>query len=166
MTPVATYASPLWLPLIIPKKALDSRANLLDFWENFKSETIHQKCARMTLSVNKKTSRLAVLGELGRYPLYVQSLAQCLNYKLSLFSRKSSNKLIGCAIGEMEQLSNQNSETWLSRVGQIEKILKIPNNIFYSKASGKRLLAILKSKFDVYFWGEIREIIKLRYKRP
>ena len=112
----------------------------------------------MTLSVNKKTSRLAVLGELGRYPLFVQSLAQCLNYKLSLFSRKSSNKLIGCAIREMENLKNQNSETWLGRVGQIENLLKMPNNVFYSKASGKRLLATLKSKFDVHFLGKIREV--------
>ena len=158
VTPVATYASPLWLPLIIPSKRLENKTTLMDFWENFKCETINQKCSRMALSVNKKTSRLAVLGELGRYPLFVQSLAQCLNYKLSLLSRKSSNKLIGHALSEMEQLSKQNSDTWLTRVCQIEKILKIPQNIFLSKTSGKRLVAILKSKFDIHFLEKINEV--------
>ena len=112
----------------------------------------------MTLSVNKKTSRLSVLGELGRYPVFIQSLAQCLNYKLSLFSRKFSNKLIGHALSEMEQLSKQNTDTWLTRVSQIEKTLEMPQNIFLSKSSGKRLLASVKSKFDVHFLDKINEV--------
>ena len=50
----------------------------------------------------KTTSRLlAVLGDLRRYPMFIQSLAPCIYYKLSLFSRKSSNVLIGHALKYM-----------------------------------------------------------------
>ena len=34
----------------------------------------------------------------------------------------------------------------------------MPNNIFYNKSSGKRLLTTIKSKFDVHFLGKIREV--------
>ena len=158
VTPVATYGSPLWLPFSIPSKRLENGTNVLDFWENLKCETIQQKCARIALSVNKKTSRLAVLGELGRYPLFIQSLAQCLNYKRSLQSRKSSNRLIFSAVKEMEHLNERKCESWLTRVSQIEKVLKIPQNLFFSKSSNKKILSILKSKFDVHFLEKIREI--------
>ena len=101
----------------------------------------------MTLSVNKKTSRLAVLGELGRYPLFLNSLSQCLNYKQSLLSRKSSNKLVACTLYEMEQLNAKNADCWLRKVINIEKLLKIPSNIFYNKTSGKKILKLIKSNF-------------------
>ena len=112
----------------------------------------------MTLSVNKKTSRLAVLGELGKYPLLIQSMAQCLNYKLSLLSRKSNNNLIGNTLLELENLRKLKCDSWLSRVCQIEEILQMPKNIFFSKSSGKTLSTLLKSKFDVHFLEKIREI--------
>ena len=53
-------------------------------WENFVPETLNQRFSRLLLSVHKKTSRLAVLGELGHFPLLVSSLIQTLKYKCSL----------------------------------------------------------------------------------
>ena len=63
VTPVATYGSPIWLPYSIPKKCFETRTNMINSWETFKSELINQKCARMALSVKKTTPRLAVLGD-------------------------------------------------------------------------------------------------------
>ena len=119
ITPIATYGAPIWLPFITPKNCLESSQGLMDYWENYKCETLNQKCAKITLSVNKKTPRLAVLGELGRYPLFLQSLSLCLNYKLSLFSRMGTNPLIGHVTREMEALNRANCDTWLSKVVKI-----------------------------------------------
>ena len=156
ITPVATYGSPLWLPFNIPIKCLENSEKLMDFWDKFKCETLNQKCAKMVLSVCKKSPRLAVLGELGRFPLFLQSLSQCLNYRLSLFSRKNNNLLVGNALREMEKGSNN----WLSRVERIETLLKIPRNLFFNASSGKRILKILKSKFEIYFLKKINEFKK------
>ena len=158
VTPVATYGSPFWLPLIIPKKSFENQSKLFEYWETFKCEILNQKCARMALSVNKKTSRLAVLGELARYPLFLKSLSYCLNYRLSLFNRRSSNNLIDNVIKEMESMANLGHDSWLTRVGKIEKALKIPQNIFFNKSSGKRILSLLKGKFDRYFLDQINHI--------
>jgi len=129
ITPIATYGSPIWLPFITPKKCLESSQGLMDYWKNYKCETLNQKCAKITLSVNKNTPHLAVLGELGRYSLFLQSLSLCLNYKLSLFSRMGTNPLIGHVTREMEVLNGANCDTWLSRVEKIENTLKTKKNI-------------------------------------
>ena len=158
VTPVATYGSPFWLPLTIPKKYLENEKQIMDYWESFKSELLQQKCARIVLSVHKKTSRLAVLGELAQYPLFLQSLSQCSNYKLSLLNRRSSNTLIGHVLKELETMSSKGHDCWLTRVNKIENSLKIPKNMLYNKSSGKRILSFLKGKFDGYFLDQINRI--------
>ena len=57
VTPVACYGSPLWLPFIVPTKYLDNKVNFMDYWGQFKLETIQQKCGRIALSVNKKSRK-------------------------------------------------------------------------------------------------------------
>ena len=158
ITPVATYGSPLWLPYIMPKKNTRNESSLLDYCEVFKCEMLQQKCARIILSVSKTTSRLSLLGEIGRFPLFIQSLSHCLSYKMSLNSRRSSNNLINCLMTEMNSLASSGNDSWLTRVQNIENILKIPQNINFSKQVGKRISSLLKSKYDKYYLNKINEI--------
>ena len=111
--------------------------NLLDSWGDLKAETLNQKCSRMFLSVHSKASRLAVLGELGRYSLFINALSQCLNYKLSLFNRQTTNNLLGQVLREMSDMSENGDDCWLHRVNKIENLLKIPKNLKLTKNSGK-----------------------------
>ena len=66
-------------------------------WESFIPETLNQQFCRLLLSVQKKTSRLAVLGELGHYPLLVTSFVQTLNYKWA-FNLQDCNSLVCDAV--------------------------------------------------------------------
>ena len=75
--------------------------------------------------MNKKTSRLAVLGELGRYPIFIPCLAQCLSYKLSLQYRQVPGSLLDHVMTEMVQMSEKGQDCWLTRVNNIEQLLKI-----------------------------------------
>ena len=79
VVPISTYESEFSLPHYLPLKGFKSFENLLNCWENFNPEKINQKCGRLILGVHKKASRLAVLGELGRHPLLVKSISNCLN---------------------------------------------------------------------------------------
>ena len=112
VTPVATYGAPLWLPFILPKKSFKSAENVLEFWETMQVEKLNQKLCRTILSVNKKTSRLAVLGELARYPIFIPCLAQCLSYKLSLQSHQVPSSLLGHGhvMTEMGQMSEKGQD--------------------------------------------------------
>ena len=93
--PIAQYASEFWSVLSIPLKSFNSKNDLMKAWENFIPETLNQRFCRLTLSVHKKTSRLAVLGELGQYPLLVTSFIQTLKYKFSLCSNsQDKNSLV------------------------------------------------------------------------
>ena len=157
VTPVASYGCPVWLPNIIPKKYFE-KCDILEYFGKLQCEALQQKCARITLSVHNKTPRLAVLGELGIYPLLLHFLSLCFNYKLSLLSRRSSNVLIGHALSDFEELTNQGQDCWLSRINKMEANLKIPSNIFFNKISGKKILLCLRGKFDRYYLHKIKEI--------
>ena len=74
----------------------------------------------MLLSVHKKCSRLAVLGELGRYPLLVPALKLCLKYNYSIESSDKSS-LIYKAFNEMKL--SPDLDCWYSRVDSIKTLL-------------------------------------------
>jgi hypothetical protein len=157
VTPVATYGCEFWLPYVITKHGFTLLDKLINSWENYKCETINQRCCRTILSVHKKTSRLAVLGELGRYPLFIKSLSHCLNYKLSLLKRKSPSNLLGHVLTEMGEMLDRGQDCWLTRIDKIGKFLKIPENLRFNDSSGKTITKILRSKFDRFWLEKINE---------
>ena len=154
VTPVALYGCEFWLPLVLPKKCFSSCQNLLSFWKDFSCEKNNQKCARITLSVNRKTSRLAVLGELGRYPLLIKALSHCLNYKMSLLRPNSQqSSLLRDVIHEMKTMTSRSSDCWLSRVDKIQKLLNIPDRPNFVRVQGQNSKKYVQSKFDK-FWSD------------
>ena len=63
------------------KQLFYKSSSLLKFREEFHPEILNQKVCRLLLSVHKKCSRLAVLGELGRYPVLIPALKLCFKYQ-------------------------------------------------------------------------------------
>ena len=82
-------------------------------WESFIPETLNQQFCRLVLSVQKKTTRLAVLGELGQYPLLVTSFIQTLKYKWSIISSRDTNSIICDALTEMREIADSGYDCWL-----------------------------------------------------
>ena len=97
----------------------------MKFWENFKPEILNQKCCRMWLSVHKKCSRLAILGDLGRYPTFIKALAHCLNYKMHLNSNLESDSLLAHTYREMRAMAGNLTDCWLLKVNKIQTLLGI-----------------------------------------
>ena len=154
VSPVALYGCEVWYPINLPKKCLQSKNKLLSSWENFQSETINQSCSRILLSVHRKASRLAVLGELGRHPMAVRALAHCLNYRLCL-ANKPASSLLGRAITEMKIMAQNGVDCWLSRTDKLANLLGTAN-IRFSPTSGRQLLRCVKSHFERYWLDEIK----------
>ena len=159
VTPIATYGCEFWLPYLISKSGFTSAENLMNTWGSLKMETVNQKCSRTVLSVHNKASRLAVLGELGRYPLFIPILAQCLSYKLSLIQRKTDTNLLGHLWTEMTDMTVRGQDCWLFRVNKIEQLLNVPGNLKHNKFVGKKLSSILRGKFDTFWLKKINEIV-------
>ena len=152
--PVGQYATELLAPLSLPAKSFLSPQNLMKVWEDFHLEKVNQRACRLLMSVQKKTSRLALLGELGRYPTIFKSLVQSIMYKHSILKYQRSS-LVGQAVTEMQE---QNvSTSWLGRVNTISQLAGIPEYPQYwsDKSVRRDILRIFQSKFDIFFKDEI-----------
>ena len=120
--PIFSYAVEFWLPFIIPKKGFDDPASFLKVWESFRPEILNQKVSRLLLSVHKRCSRLAVLGELGRYPVLLPALKQCLKYQYQI-DRTNTSSLLHSAMSDMK--NNPQVDNWYTRVEKMKSLLSI-----------------------------------------
>ena len=95
---IGLYNCESWLPLIMTKKSFNSCDSIMLYWETFKMEILNQKISRMILGVHKKSSRLATLGELGRFPLFIKGLCHVMKYYATICKSEGNGSLIGHAI--------------------------------------------------------------------
>ena len=150
--PVALFSCEFWLPEIMSKKCFNSKNLLLKFWENLSAETLNQKLCRMLLSVHKRCSRLAALGELGRYPLLISSLKNCLKYEWHL-ANIDQGSLISMAVREMAIMPHL--DTWHSRVQSIKSLLGISRLHGCKDSVSLQLNKKLNGAFDRYWIDQI-----------
>jgi hypothetical protein len=156
--PVSFYAAEFLTPLVLPAKSFSSPENLLRAWENYSPEKLNQRACRLLLSVHRKASRLAVLGDLGRYPVLLTSLASSLKYE-QVLRLKPTTTLAGMAFREMESMVRDGTACWLDRIGSIRRLLGMPDpGRAKPDAIGSRAKVILQSKFDLFYLEEINRV--------
>ena len=157
--PISMYCSELTLPFLFTESNFENK-NFLGFWENFKPELLNQKISRMLLSVQKKASRLAVLGELERYPLLLSGLSNMFNYEHKLQEKSADNSVISLIFKEMEKCSSAGIDCWLTRVRKIKDGLGItlPENCNV-KFVTPQLKKQLHSKFEKFWLENINKVV-------
>ena len=124
------------------------------FWEKFQPELLNQKVCRLLLSVHKKCSRLAVLGELGRYPVMIPAIKLCLKYQYQI-EHSDKTSLIYKVVQDMKGYSEL--DCWYNRMDKIKKLFNIRRLYGKPEKVGKSIDKILRSKFDRFFLDEINQ---------
>ena len=152
--PIFLYAVEFWLPFIINRKGLEDFNGLMKFWEKFQPEILNQKVCRLLLSVHQKCSRLAVLGELGRYPVLFPALKLCIKYQYQIDSL-NKNSLIYKAVSDMK--NSPHLDCWYNRVEKIKSLFKISRLYGNPEKVGYNIDRLIKSKFDRFFLDEINQ---------
>ena len=152
--PIFSYAVEFWLPFVLSKKCFESQSNLMKFWESFQPEVLNQKVCRLLLSVHKRCSRLAVLGELGRYPVLLPALKHCIKYQYQM-DRADENSLIYATFCEMQ--NNPQIDSWYCRVEKLKKLLNIKRLHCKPAKVGLIVDKLIKSKFDRFYLDEINK---------
>ena len=76
--PVLLYGSEVWGTSMVNKINKEERF-LFNLSENMKQENVHIKFCKFSLGVGKRTTNIAVLGELGRYPLLLEVILNIQN---------------------------------------------------------------------------------------
>ena len=89
---IGLYNCESWLPLVMTNKSLNDQNSVLSHWESFQLETLNQNICRMKVGVHKKSIRLATLGELGRFPLFIKGLCHALKYQAHLCKTRISGR--------------------------------------------------------------------------
>lgn len=162
VTPIALYACEYWLPCSLTKKSLESTKNLLQSWESFRGEVIHQKMCRLILSVMKNTSRLATLGELGQYPLWNKALSLVLKYDWHLNNKISRDTISHSVVTEMKDMDSRGVDCWLTRVNKIKSLLnfkQLPSHLSQNSISNKTSKSV-NSLFDRFWLDSINKVQK------
>lgn len=129
-------------------------------------ETFHLQFCKFILGVNSKTTNIAVLGELGRFPLYLSVIKY--SYKFFLHMSKRKGSLVNAALKESELLMNVGKKSWYLYFAKLLETLGNPIN-GNSPLNPKKLLLIehkLLERFKIYWSDQISNIPKLRtYKK-
>ena len=157
--PVGLYASEFLTPLSLPLGALQNKNTFLKAWEDYPLEKINQRACRTILSLSKKASRLAVLSELGRYPVFLNAVSAAISYEWHLRHRAPSDSLASLALSEMDSLSDSGHDSWLARVKSICKLLNIKtlhSQLSHDSVRGQ-LKQILRSKFEIFWKDELND---------
>ena len=96
-----------------------------------------------------------MLGELGRYPVFIPALQHCLKYKYHI-DTLDTGSLVSKTISDMK--NNTEIDSWLSRVEKIESVLNMKRLCGTPNRVGSVIGKNLKSRFDRFFLDEINMI--------
>jgi hypothetical protein len=72
------------------------------------------KFCKFSLGVGKRSSNLAVIGEFGRYLLFIEIIISMFSYLTSLSNSKDI--LLSEALSVSQLLSDQNKKSWYSTI--------------------------------------------------
>ena len=125
-------------------------------WDVFKPELLNQKVCRLLLGVHRKASRIAVLGELGRYPVFVRAITHALKYEWHVENNTKKSSLVFKAYQEIKQMDDLENG-WFSRMKQLKLQLDIPvfKNNCKSETVGKKIKSIVESHFSNLWKQEV-----------
>ena len=112
----------------------------------------------MLLSVHKRTSRLACLGELGRYPIMLKGLLLAVKYEWHLKYKADKSSLAYAAYKEMSDNLGDSQECWLTRVEAIKSMFGIElHGGMSSDGVSQRVKKALQSKYEIFWKDQIND---------
>ena len=84
VTPILSYGCEVWLPNAAHARKINKSQSLYVIEELFEKDQhlnfLINKFCKHILAVNRKTTNLAVAGELGRFPLYINACTYLMNF--------------------------------------------------------------------------------------
>ena len=140
------------LPYQTSKKKLD----LYDIFKDWDCEKLNIKFCKFVLGVNKRTTNMGVVSELGRFPLFTSLITALFLYWHRLENKPSN--IMRCAYEECKNLHNNKIHSWYSTIQFITIKLKI--NLTLCKSwSEHKLKVFIKNSLRENFlqhWEECK----------
>lgn len=139
--PWLLYGSEIWGASVI-NKLNKNEHNLFKLCKDMKQESIHVKFCKFSMGLGKKSTNIAVLGEMGRYPLFLEVILNMLRYYKYIL--KSDDILLSEALHVSKSLNSLNKNSWYSCIVILMKYLDIDLKLV--KNSNMDLKSLIYSK--------------------
>ena len=149
IVPIATYGSEIWGSTLISPRMKTTTA----FWkkcESLKIEKLVFSMARCALGVHKNTTKAAIRGELGLYPLGINICKFMLKYYIRLIG-KPPDSLLGSAL-KVDTVCNR---AWINSILKLKQlnITSIPQEM----AAIPRIIKDLRTTFQLHWLSIINK---------
>lgn len=169
--PILLYASE-----IVGMFKPSSIENLFEkVYKLFPLEKLNLSLCRYILAVNNKTCKLALYGELGRYPMYIDVVLSMLKYWTRLKNNKTGDNLLSHALYENLKMVKSNQNCWLSSIQNILKKFNFykltdfdseqPNSMQFKICNIKKIVKSMKIDFESNWHKKLQYSEKLRSYR-
>ena len=123
--PILLYGCQIWGSFLFKSEMFSGIET--DIFDKLSFETVHLKVLKILLGVHKNTTNIAVRGELGRYPLFIDVCKHMVKYWLKL-TESTENTLLYDAYKLNMSFVLQDKDCWIK---PIKSILCATNNIYY-----------------------------------
>lgn len=140
--PIALYGCEIWGTLT--SRIQEKDKHLYDTFKTWEMENLNIKFCKYLLGAGKKSTNIAIISELGRYPLYFSLIQSILLYwhRLELYEESS---LLHHAYKETINLSLSNVNSWYKSV--VYFIRKLTFHSLYVKSTKPHVLNNKLRKF-------------------
>ena len=95
------------------------------------------------------------MGEVGRFPLYLDVIVAMFKFYLHLKHDVSDNLFIQCALNECTTTFRTNGRSWLTLLGHICNDLKLPSILTFCRSDINSLRGALRKKFTEIWFSTI-----------
>ena len=117
------YGSEIWGVFDDNKLKQKNDSYFTKLCNDFIAEKLHTKVCKYVLEVSRHSTNLAVMGELGRYPLMLEVLLNMIKYFVRLSGLQ--NCLAAEAFNVSRELYEKNKKSWYSCIIQLFEYFKI-----------------------------------------
>jgi hypothetical protein len=143
---VLLYGSEVWGTSMVNKINKEEHI-LFNLSKNMKQENVHIQFCKFSLGVGKRTTNIAVLRELGRYPLLLEVILNIFRYFKYLL--KSEDVLLSESLKVSKSLKSLNINSWYGSIESLTQYI----NIDVEKV--KNMKIDLKQKYNFVWRSEI-----------
>ncbi|MEW8544951.1 MAG: reverse transcriptase family protein, partial [Candidatus Thiodiazotropha sp.] len=150
--PILLYASEIWNTFDTKKFTRFSNCCIEQIFKDLHIEKLNIQLCKFILGVNKKASNQAVMGELGRYPLYIDAIVLMIKYWFHLHTVDcSKDMLLSEALKENYSMFENDNNCWLHCIYLIFKEVNMVNVFNNPFLLNKSTLYCLKRKLRQRF---------------
>ena len=110
-----TYGSEIWGSFPAQKLLTQGDNYFSKVCRDLIAEKAHIKLCKYSIKVGKKATNSTVMGELGRYPLFLEVLLNMIKYWVRLSKINTSSTLLSECLLLSEALHKQNKKSWYAR---------------------------------------------------